>query len=93
MRSMREDGFRRFAAQFLQTVCLYYGGRLVKMLYLDYNSRSGYFSSGRTSQIGLDELYNDEVRDSGFLCEEIIRESLMRKEDILSLIAEFLGCN
>ena len=64
------------------------------MLYLDYNStiRDIFRQVEGVSQHGLDELYNDQVRDgSHSYAESIISAGLASREDVLSLVAEFLG--
>lgn len=64
------------------------------MLYLDYNStiRDIFRQVEGVSQHGLDELYNDQVRDgSRSYAESIISAGLASREDVLSLVAEFLG--
>ena len=64
------------------------------MLYLEYNStiRDIFRQVEGVSQHGLDELYNDQVRDgSHSYAESIISAGLASREDVLSLVAEFLG--
>lgn len=64
------------------------------MLYLDYNStiRDIFTQVEGVSQHGLDELFDDEVKEGKrSYAEAIIAAGLASKEDIYGLIAEFLG--
>ena len=65
------------------------------MLYLDYNStiRDIFKQVEGVSQHGLDELFDDEVREGRkSYSESIIEAGLATKEDIFSLVSEYLGC-
>ncbi len=65
------------------------------MLYLDYNStiRDIFKQVEGVSQHGLDELFDDEVREGRkSYSESIIAAGLATKEDIFSLVSEYLGC-
>ena len=64
------------------------------MLFVDYNSsiRDIFKRVEGISQIGLDELFDEEViAGNRSYAEAIISAELASKEDILSLVAEFLG--
>ena len=65
------------------------------MLYLDYNStiRDIFSQVEGVSQHGLDELFDEEVREGKrSYAEAIINAGLATKDDILSLVSEYLGC-
>ncbi len=65
------------------------------MLYIDYNStiRDIFSQVEGISQHGLDELYNQEVKEGKrSFAESIINAGLATKEDIFSLVSEYLGC-
>ena len=65
------------------------------MLYIDYNStlRDIFNQVEGISQHGLDELYNQEVKEGKrSFAESIISSGLASKEDIFSLVSEYLGC-
>ena len=64
------------------------------MLFVDYNSsiRDIFKRVEGISQIGLDELFDEEViAGNRSYAEAIISAELASKEDILSLVAEYLG--
>ncbi|MBP52045.1 MAG: pilus assembly protein PilB [Opitutae bacterium] len=64
------------------------------MLFLDYNStiRDIFGQVEGVSQHGLDELFDDEVREGKrSYAEAIISAGLASKEDLYGLIAQFLG--
>ena len=64
------------------------------MLYIDYNStiRDIFRQVEGISQHGLDELYCEEVKEGRrSFAESIIGAGLATKEDILSLVSEYLG--
>ena len=62
---------------------------------LDYNLtiREIFSQVEGVSQHGLDELFDDEIRQGKkSLASEIVRVGIATKEDILSLVGEHLGC-
>ena len=64
------------------------------MLYIDYNStiRDIFKQVEGISQHGLDELYCEEVKEGKrSFADSIIGAGLATKEDILSLVSEYLG--
>ena len=64
------------------------------MLYIDYNStiRDIFSQVEGVSQHGLDELFDEDVREGRkSYAESIIAAGLASKEDIFSLVSEFLG--
>ena len=64
------------------------------MLFIDYNSsiRDIFKQVEGVSQHGLEELFDDEViAGRRSYAESIITAGLASKEDILNLVAEFLG--
>ena len=64
------------------------------MLYIDYNStiRDIFSQVKGVSQHGLDELFDEDVREGRkSYAESIIATGLASKEDIFSLVSEFLG--
>ncbi len=65
------------------------------MLYLDYNAsiRDIFKQVEGVSQHGLEQLYDDDVREGKrSYAQAIIDEGLASREDVLSLVAQFLGC-
>lgn len=65
------------------------------MLYLDYNTtiRDIFRQVEGISQHGLDELFDEEVREGKkSYAEAVIGAGLATKEDVFSLISEYLGC-
>jgi type IV pilus assembly protein PilB len=67
---------------------------ITKMLYQDYNStiRDIFKDVEGVSQHGLDELYNEEVKEGKHsYAEAIVAAGLATTEDIFSLVAQFLG--
>jgi type IV pilus assembly protein PilB len=64
------------------------------MLYLDYNAsiRDIFKQVEGVSQHGLEQLYDDDVREGKrSYAQAIIDEGLASREDVLSLVAQFLG--
>lgn len=64
------------------------------MLYIDYNStiRDIFRDVEGISQHGLDELYDDQVKEGKrSYAEAIVSAGLAANDDIFSLVAEFLG--
>ena len=64
------------------------------MLFVDYNSsiRDIFKQVEGISQHGLDELFNDEViAGNKSYAEAIISAGLASREDIISLVSEYLG--
>ncbi len=65
------------------------------MLYQDYNAsiRDIFKQVEGVSQHGLEQLYDDDVREGKrSYAQAIIDEGLASREDVLSLVAQFLGC-
>ena len=64
------------------------------MLYQDYNAsiRDIFKQVEGVSQHGLEQLYDDDVREGKrSYAQAIIDEGLASREDVLSLVAQFLG--
>ena len=63
------------------------------MLYLDYNAtiRDMFNQVAEISQHGLDELYDDDVKDGRrSYADAIIAAGLVSKEDLINLVSQFL---
>ncbi len=64
-------------------------------MYTDYNLiiREIFFQVEEVSQHGLDELFDDEVRQGEkSFAEEVVRAGIATREDILGLVGQHLAC-
>ena len=64
-------------------------------MYIDHNStiREIFSQVAEVSQHGLDELFDDEVRQgSKSFADEIVRAGIATKEDILGIVGQYLNC-
>ncbi len=64
-------------------------------MYIDHNStiREIFSQVEGVSQHGLDELFDDDIRDGKkSYAEEIVRAGIASRTDVFSLVGEYLGC-